>query len=104
MGLLDLLDYRLPELHDDAQRRALFSDLAAHFDHPAMTNFLTAVDSALREAEADTLAEIAALKEEREGLQEDLAAAQEANDELRYDVNYYREELEKCQDRAHRQA
>lgn len=96
MDALTLFNYRLPELHDAAQRRALFDDMAAHFNHPVMTNFLAAVDSALREAEADTLDEIAALKEERDGLQEDLAAAREANDELRYDVNYYREELEKC--------
>ena len=96
MDALTLFNYRLPELHDAAQRRALFADLAAHFNHPVMARFLDMVDGALTLADEDVQAEIESLKDEIAGLQEDLAAEREANDELRYDVNYYREELEKC--------
>ena len=97
MDLIDILPYRLSELYDTAQRRALFSDLAAHFGNPVMRDFLAAVDAAISEVEADIQEELDKLKTEIDGLQDDLEAEKAANDELRYDVNYYRQEAEKWQ-------
>lgn len=103
MDLIDILPYRLSELYDTAKRRALFSDLADHFGHPVMRDFLAAVDAAISTTDEDQQSEIDDLKAEIEELQEDLEAERAANNELRYDVNYYQQEAEKWQDRLESQ-
>lgn len=103
MDRMTLLTYRVDDLHDEAQRRALFRDMLDAFtDHHAaafMARFLDAVDGALLERDATAKEDVQALREEIRGLADDLAAEREANDELRSDVHYYREELDRCQTR-----
>jgi hypothetical protein len=42
-----LLTYRLEELSDAGHRRALFADMNAHFEDPALSAFLDRVDGLL---------------------------------------------------------
>jgi ADP-heptose:LPS heptosyltransferase len=86
------LEYRLNEIYDNAQRRALFSDLADAY--PDLRAFFAAVDGALEAEHDDAVKECEYLQSVVEDLEEDLAQAQAANDELRADVEYWKEQAE----------
>ena len=84
------LEYRLLELYDDGQRRALFADMADAY--PDLRAFLAAVDDALKAEHDEAVEECRRLEDVIDDLQEDLAAAEAANDELRADVEYWKEQ------------
>jgi FtsZ-binding cell division protein ZapB len=86
--MVRLLEYRLMEIHDRAQRRALFDDLAA--DYPDLRSLLTAINTAMDATDAATQEEIDELKDEVRYLQDDLEDERRTNEELRDDVDYWK--------------
>jgi hypothetical protein len=83
---MNILPYRLSEIHDDRSRKALFEDVIHHINDPSLTALLWAIDGAMQEdpaATADLNDEIRTLKSELE----DMAAALE---EQREDAAYWR--------------
>jgi chromosome segregation ATPase len=86
--MVRLLEYRLMEIHDRAQRRALFDDLAA--DYPDLRSFLTVIDAAMDETDAAAQEEIDSLKNEVRSLEDDLEDERRTNEELRDDVDYWK--------------
>ena len=82
---MNILPYRLSEIYDDKDRKALFEDVIAHYSDPDLTALLWAIDGAMQEdpaATADLKDEIRTLKSELE----DMAAALE---EQREDAAYW---------------
>lgn len=88
--MTDLINYRLEEIHDDAQRKHLFRDLEESY--PALRLFLTAVDVALTYGSEEHREALAELQAELEGVREDLYIQEATNDDLRSDLAYWREQ------------
>lgn len=86
-----LLEYRLKdgELHDRAQRRALFSDMIDA--HPDWRRFLTDVEALLNEGDEEAQTTIRKMEDELRDVYADLEAAQASISELRDDVDYWKE-------------
>jgi hypothetical protein len=83
---MNILPYRLSEIHDDRSRKALFEDVIHHINDPSLTALLWAIDGAMQ-ADPETISD---LKEEIRLLEsqvEDMAAALE---EQREDAAYWR--------------
>jgi hypothetical protein len=87
---MNILPYRLSEIYDDKDRKALFEDVISNFNDPNLTALLWAIDGAMT-ADPETIAdlndEIRTLKSELE----DMAAALE---EQREDAAYWRSQAE----------
>lgn len=88
---MNLLEYRLKdgELHDRAQRRALFSDMIDA--HPELRRFLTDVEALLDEGDEEAQTTIRKMEGELRDVYADLEAANYSNAELRDDVAYWKE-------------
>jgi hypothetical protein len=87
---MNILPYRLSEIHDDKDRKALFEDVIAHFGDPNLTALLWAIDGAMQadpETISDLKDEIATLESELE----DMAASLEGQ---REDAAYWRSQAE----------
>ena len=97
------LTYRLEELSDAGQRRALFADMDAHFEDPALAAFLDRVDGLLIEGSDELAAKIEEQEEAIESLTEDKAALEAANEELMSDRDYYKELMEEGRARENSQ-
>ena len=97
------LTYRLEELSDAGQRRALFADMNAHFEDPALATFLDRVDGLLIEGSDELAAKIEEQEEAIESLTEDKTALEAANEELMSDRDYYKELMEEGRARENSQ-
>jgi hypothetical protein len=98
-----LLTYRLEELSDAGQRRALFADMNAHFEDPALATFFDRIDGLLIEGSDSLVAKIDEQAETIESLTEDKAALEAAHDELYSDRDYYKTLFEEARDRENGQ-
>lgn len=84
------LEYRLNEIYATGPRRALFADMADAM--PDLRAFLDAVHVALEEGDNELRDELEDVRRQLEDAQEDYYAADAANDDLRADVAYWKEQ------------
>ena len=98
-----LLTYRLHELEDAGQRRALFDDMTAHFEDAPFGRFLDRIDALLIEGNDELRHRIEEQEEAIESLTEDKAALEAANEELMSDRDYYKELMEEGRARENSQ-
>lgn len=87
---MNILPYRLSEIHDDKDRKALFEDVIAHFNDPNLTALLWAIDGAMT-GDPETIAD---LKEEILCLTGEVRDMEEALQEQRDDAAYWRSQAE----------
>lgn len=86
------LEYRLDELHDEAQRRALIDDILAHYaDDYGLGAFLRAVETAIGEASDTARAYIKELEDKVADLEDEVSGLCDSVAELRSDADYWRE-------------
>lgn len=87
------LEYRLHELQDAAQRRALIDDMIEHYKADSqLVAFLCAVDDALSAAEEEYSEDMQELRQQVRDLQNECADLDTTADELRVDVAYWQEQ------------
>ena len=86
------LQYRLHELHDHGQRRALIDDMLTHYAaDPDLVAFLRAADAAIGATSDDAQEDIKRLEEENECLKDELNDLETTVSELRTDLEYWKE-------------
>ena len=86
------LKYRLHELHDHGQRRALIDDMLTHYAaDPDLVAFLRAADAAIGAASDDAQEEIKRLEEDIECLIDERNDLETTVAELRTDLEYWKE-------------
>lgn len=93
---MNILPYRLSEIYDAKERKALFEDVIHHIGDPSLTALLWAIDEAMLADPADIAdlqSKIAVLEEQAE----DMAAALE---EQREDATYWRDQASYWENRA----
>lgn len=86
------LQYRLHELHDHGQRRALIDAMIDHYAaDPDLVAFLRAADAAIGATSDDAQEGIKRLEDEAEYLQDEIYALEATVAELRTDLEYWKE-------------
>lgn len=86
------LQYRLHELHDHGQRRALIDQMIDHYAaDPDLVAFLRAADAAIGATSDDAQEDIKRLEEEVECLKDERNDLETTVSELRTDLEYWKE-------------
>ena len=86
------LEYRLHELHDRGQRRALIDDMLTHYAaDPDLVAFLRAADAAIGATSEESQEDIKRMEDEAEYLQDEIYALEATVAELRADLEYWKE-------------
>lgn len=86
------LQYRLHELHDHGQRRALIDDMIDHYAaDPDLVAFLRAADAAIGATSEEAQEEIKRLEEDIECLIDERNDLETTVAELRTDLEYWKE-------------